>query len=213
MKALVYHGNKDLRLEDVPEPQPGPGEVKLRIDHCGICATDIEEYLYGPNFIAHGSPNPITGRTLPLVTGHEITGTVVEAGDGVSNVGPGDRVALNTVLTCQHVPSLRRRRGDHVPGHGRRWDSPWTAGSLSTCSGAPTRRFRLPESVTSEQAALVEPASVALHAVRRSGVKPGERIAVLGCGTVGPACDAGREGHGRGDHSPRPPPDEPRPGG
>ena len=120
MKALVYHGNKDLRLEEIPEPQPGPGEVKLRIDHCGICATDIEEYLYGPNFIAHGSPNPITGRTLPLVTGHEITGTVVQTGDGVSNVGPGDRVALNTVLTCQHVPPLRRRRGDDVPGHGRR---------------------------------------------------------------------------------------------
>ena len=51
MKAMVYHGNKDLRYETVDEPSPGPGEVKLRIDYCGICATDIEEYIYGPKFI------------------------------------------------------------------------------------------------------------------------------------------------------------------
>ena len=184
MKALVYHGNKDLRLEDVPEPQPGPGEVKLRIDHCGICATDIEEYLYGPNFIAHGSPNPITGRTLPLVTGHEITGTVVEAGEGVSNVGPGDRVALNTVLTCQTCRRCAAGEETMCPDMavaGFALDGGLAEYMLWLADEA----IPLPESVTSEQAALVEPASVALHAVRRSGVKPGESMAVLGCGTVG----------------------------
>mgnify|MGYP001419242999 FL=1 len=78
MKALVYHGNKDLRLEEVPEPETLPGHVKLAVDYCGICATDIEEYLYGPVFISSGTPNPVTGKMTPLVTGHEITGTVIE---------------------------------------------------------------------------------------------------------------------------------------
>lgn len=100
MKALVYHGNKDLRLEEVPEPQALPGHVKLVVDYCGICATDIEEYLYGPVFISADSPNPVTGKKMPLITGHEITGTVLETAIGVSNVSEGDRVALNGVLTC-----------------------------------------------------------------------------------------------------------------
>ena len=184
MKALVYHGNKDLRLEDIPEPQPGPGEVKLRIDHCGICATDIEEYQYGPNFIAHGSPNPITGRMLPLVTGHEITGTVAEVGGGVSNVGPGDRVALNTVLTCQACRRCAAGEETMCPNMavaGFALDGGLAEYMLWRADEA----IPLPGSVTSEQAALVEPASVALHAVRRSGVEPGETMAVLGCGTVG----------------------------
>ena len=62
MRAAVYHGNRDLRLETVPEPDPPPGEVKFRVDFCAICATDIEEYVYGPNFIAHGSPHPVLER-------------------------------------------------------------------------------------------------------------------------------------------------------
>ncbi|MDP3063320.1 MAG: alcohol dehydrogenase catalytic domain-containing protein, partial [Chloroflexota bacterium] len=100
MKALVYHGNKDLRVEDVPEPSPAPGQVKLRVDYCGICATDVEEYLYGPVFIFGETPNPITGKKMPIITGHEVTGAVVEVGSGVSNVRVGQRAVLYGVLTC-----------------------------------------------------------------------------------------------------------------
>ena len=78
MKALVYHGNKDLRLEDRPEPSPSDNEVKLRVDYCGICATDIEEYLYGPVFISGDEPNLVTGKKMPFITGHEITGTIAQ---------------------------------------------------------------------------------------------------------------------------------------
>ena len=100
LKALVYHGNKDLRLDTVPEPSPTSGQAKIRVDYCGICATDIEEYLYGPVFISAETPNALTGRCIPLVTGHEIAGTVFETGDGVSTVEKGDRVVINGVLTC-----------------------------------------------------------------------------------------------------------------
>ena len=102
MKALVYHGNKDLRVEEVLEPETQQGQVKLAVDFCGICATDIEEYLYGPVFISGDAPNPVTGKMMPLVTGHEITGTVIEIAPGVSNISIGDRVALNGILTCEN---------------------------------------------------------------------------------------------------------------
>jgi (R,R)-butanediol dehydrogenase/meso-butanediol dehydrogenase/diacetyl reductase len=183
MRALVYHGNKDLRVESAPDPRPGPGQVRLRIDYCGICATDIEEYLYGPKFIA-SSPNPITGKMLPVITGHEMTGTVEGVGQGVSSVKRGDRVAVNGVLTC-----------------GKCW---WcSSGNTTQCPAMAavgfaidgglaeymvwqaSRLTRLPDSVSSEEAALVEPSSVAMHAVRRSRLRAGERVAVLGVGTVG----------------------------
>ena len=84
MKALVYHGNRDLRIEEAPEPETLPGHVKLAVDYCGICATDIEEYLYGPLFIFGDTPNQITVKMTPLITGHEIPGTVIETAPDVS---------------------------------------------------------------------------------------------------------------------------------
>ena len=184
MKALVYHGNKDLRLESVPDPIPRADEVKLPIDYCGICGTDVEEYLYGPAFISGDSPNPLTGKKMPLVIGHEITGTVVGTGQQVSNVRPGDRVVINGVLTCGECrwcssqaevqcPSLAAV-GFAIDG-GMAEQMVWRASQV----------VALPDNVTSPEAALVEPGSVALHPVRRSRVQPGEWLAVLGVGTVG----------------------------
>lgn len=184
MKCLVYHGNKDLRLESALDPTPGPGEVKLRIDYCGICATDIEEYLYGPKFIASDPPNPLTGKTLPTITGHEMTGTVVESAADVEGVASGTRVALNTVLTCGTCSWCRSGRTMQCPsmavaGFDR-------DGGLAEFMVWPASQVvPLPDNVTSRQAALVEPASVAHHAVSRCGLKPGDSLVVLGAGTVG----------------------------
>ena len=184
MKALVYHGNKDLRLESVPDPRPGAGEVKMRIDYCGICATDIEEYLYGPVFIAHGTPNPVTGKKAPLITGHEISGTVAEVGAGVSNVRPGDRVVIYGLLTCGSCWWCSHEQQPQCPSSGAVGFA--IDGGLAEQMVWPAEQvIKLPDNVSSEEAALVEPASVALHAVRRSRLEPGERLAVLGVGTVG----------------------------
>ena len=184
MKALVYHGNKDLRVEDVPEPSPAPGQVKLRVDYCGICATDVEEYLYGPVFIFGDTPNPITGKKMPVITGHEVTGTVVELGGGVSNLRVGQRAVLYGVLTCGVCWWCT---------HGQNHQCPSMAavgfgidGGLAEYLVWPASQvIPLPSNVTSEQAALVEPGSVALHAVRRGRIQRGECVAVLGVGTVG----------------------------
>ena len=184
MRAIVYHGNRDVRLETVPDPQPAPGEVKLRVDYGAICATDIEEYEYGPKFISHGPPHPITGKNIPLVPGHELTGTVVETGDGVEGLRAGDRAVLYGVVSCSKC----------------RW---CLSGFEMSCATAGVVGFardgglaeyltwpaqgviRVPDGVSSPHAALAEPAAVAYHAVHRAHVEPGVRVAVLGTGTVG----------------------------
>lgn len=183
MKAMVYHGNKDVRLETVPEPVPGPRDVRLKVDYCGICATDIEEYLYGPVFISV-KPNPITGRGIPIIVGHEMTGTVIETGVEVHDVGIGDRVVLNGCVTCGECRWCKSGSETQCRALG--------AVAFATDGGLAEQMVwkasqvvRLPDNVSSEEAALVEPSSIALHAVRRSRLQAGERAVVLGVGTVG----------------------------
>ncbi len=184
MKAMVYHGNRDVRLGDVEEPRPRPGEAKLRIDYCGICATDIEEYIYGPAFISHDEPNPLTGKKTPRIIGHELTGTVVETGAGVRNVQPGDRAVINGTLTCGGCWWCLRGEASQCPsmtavGFGK-------DGGLAEYIVWPAAQVvTLPANVTSREAGLVEPAAVGHHAAIRGRVKPGETVAVVGVGPVG----------------------------
>ena len=168
MKALVYHGNKDLRVEEVLEPETQQGQVKLAVDFCGICATDIEEYLYGPVFISGDAPNPVTGKMMPLVTGHEITGTVIEIAPGVSNISIGDRVALNGVLTCEKCYWCKSGETTQCPDMaavGFAVDG----GLAEPIVWRADRLVRFPDEVNSKDAALTEPTSVAIHAVRGGG--------------------------------------------
>ncbi len=84
MKALRWHGKRDIRYEEVPEPSPGPGEVKLKVLWAGICGSDVHEYESGPVFISV-EPNPLTGRMAPLTIGHEFSARVVELGAGAAD--------------------------------------------------------------------------------------------------------------------------------
>ena len=182
MKALVYHGNKDLRVEEVLEPETQQGQVKLAVDFCGICATDVEEYLYGPVFISGDAPNPVTGKMMPLVTGHEITGTVIEIAPGVSNISIGDRVALNGVLTCEKCYWCKS---------GETTQCPDMAAVGFAIDGGLAERI-----VWSKDAALIEPTSVAIHAVRRSGASDDDTVAIIGVGTVGMLAMQAAKGRG-----------------
>ena len=184
MKALVYHGNRDLRLQDWPDPSPEPGEALLRVDYCGICATDIEEYLYGPAFIAGEEPNPVTGKKMPMVTGHEITATVMEVNGSNADVAPGDRVAINGVLTCGACYWCVKGEPTQCPGMaavGFGMDG----GLAERLVWRSDQLVKIPGDLSSEEAALTEPTSVAIHAVKRSGAGPGDSVVVLGAGTVG----------------------------
>lgn len=184
MRAMVYHGNKDLRLERVPEPVPDFGEVKMQVDLCGICATDIEEYQYGPVFISHSAPHPLTGKMLPIITGHELTATVVEIGQGVEDVELGTRVAVHGILTCGTCSWCRKGYTSQCPfiapiGFAR------DGGLAEFLCWPASHVIPLPNHVSSEEAALVEPTSVAYHAFYKSCPQAEDTVAILGVGTIG----------------------------
>jgi (R,R)-butanediol dehydrogenase / meso-butanediol dehydrogenase / diacetyl reductase len=186
MKAAVFHGQKDVRVEDVPEPEVREGSVKVKVDWCGICGTDLHEYLAGPIFIpTAGSPHPITGETLPLTLGHEFAGEVVEVGDGSAEVNTGDRVAIEPVFRCgecaacqRGAPNLCAKLGFYgLMGGG---------GGMSEFAVVPSYMIhRLPEGLTTEQGALAEPIAVGLRAVRRAGFEEGQSAVVFGGGPIG----------------------------
>ncbi len=184
MKALRIHGNKDIRLEDIPEPVPGDDEARLRITNTSICATDIEEWQFGPLWTQHDGPNPISGQEMPLVLGHEISGHVESVGSSSTGVSIGDRVVVNNVRTCGRC--FWCRRGSQATCNSMCVAGLSADGGLAEYMTWPSSHLiKLPDSISDREAPLIEPATVAVHAVRRSGVKVGDNVTVIGCGTVG----------------------------
>jgi (R,R)-butanediol dehydrogenase/meso-butanediol dehydrogenase/diacetyl reductase len=122
----------------VPEPQAGPGQVKVRVEWCGICGTDLHEYLDGPIFRpAAGAPHPLTGEQVPVCLGHEFAGVVADLGDGVSGFVPGDRVVVEPCLTCGTCARCREAATTSATSSASSGCPAVGAGSASTSS--PTR--------------------------------------------------------------------------
>jgi (R,R)-butanediol dehydrogenase/meso-butanediol dehydrogenase/diacetyl reductase len=183
MKALVYHGNMDLRYQDFADPQPGPGEVLLRVRNSGLCHTDFNEYINGPLYV-YATPHKRTGRSVPLILGHEFSGEVTRLGMGVTRLRLGDRVAVNAVDACRKCEFCRRGlfvhcRGAATIGFGRDGGYAEFAAVPEDCC------HLLRPNVSFRAAAMVEPFSVALHSVRRARVEVGSRAAIVGGGTIG----------------------------
>lgn len=182
MKALRWHGPKDLRLVDLVEGRLQPGEVRIRVAHCGICGSDLHEYLNGPHAIPVDCPHPISGRSAPLTLGHEFSGTVVESADG--GVRVGTRVAVEPEYRCGQCDHCRQGRYNRCVSMG--FVGLMGDGALAETVTVPSYMVHsLPEEVRLDQAAALEPAAVALHAVRMSGLRAGDACAVFGMGPVG----------------------------
>lgn len=174
--ALFDGGGKPLRLADLPVPEPGPGEVLVKVAACGICHTDL-------HYLDHGTP---TFKAPPLVLGHEPSGTVAELGRGVEGLRKGDPVLLPAVLTCGTCAWCRTGREnicERMAMFGNHRD-----GAFAEFVTAPAKDvFKLPPGIPLEQAAvLADAVSTPWHAVRnRARILPGETVAVFGCGGVG----------------------------
>jgi len=188
MKAALWYARNDVRVEDVAEPgPPGPGEVILKVDTCGICGTDLEEYRSGPLFIAVGRPNPLTGRMAPVILGHEFAGEVVAAGRDVTRLKPGDRVAPDVLITCGTCYWCRRHQVtlcEKLAALGFSGDG----GLAEYCKVPVSMCIKLPNGLSCEHAALAEPLSVAVRAVRKGRVALGATVAIFGGGTIGLLC-------------------------
>jgi (R,R)-butanediol dehydrogenase/meso-butanediol dehydrogenase/diacetyl reductase len=183
MKAIRWHAAKDVRLDEVPEPAAVPGEVVVRVAACGICGSDLHEYLHGPVYIPKGR-HPLTGVEPPVTLGHEFSGRVVAVGDGVARLRESDRVTVNPCLVCGECPWCKRGQWNYCAKLGSIGLS--RDGALASLVRVPAYAcHRLPDSVSDEQAATVEPLSVAVHAVRRSRQEAHERTAILGAGAIG----------------------------
>src|SRR5579884_2500561 len=182
MQAAVWHARHDVRVESLPEPsEPGPGEVLLEVAYCGICGTDLHEYLDGPQFLPHDE----RGARPPAILGHEFSGTVAALGPEVTRVQVGQRVAVHPALYCGQCRFCRSGMVQLCP------NASWVG--LGAASGGLAgwallkeyQLFPLPEQVSLLQGALVEPTSVTMHAVTRGGVQPGDVVLVTGGGPIG----------------------------
>lgn len=182
MQAIRWYGRGDVRLDTVPEPAAPPvGWIRLRVEVCGICGTDVEEYVAGPLVMPGDSPHPLTQAVPPITMGHEIVGVVDEVGPG-SLLEVGARVAVDGNLFCGTCDSCRR--GDFTLCAKRAGLGQGADGGLADYVLAPeyscVRYEKEPEI-----AAFAEPLSVAVRAARRGRVGIGDRVGILGAGTIG----------------------------
>ena len=171
MKVAKWYNNKDIRIEDVPRPQPGRNEMLIKIISCGICGSDIVEWYRLPR--------------APMIPGHEIGGVVVETGESVSDYKPGDRVfvapkvpCLNCYYCTKGSHPLCSEVADRLPGGFAEYvlvpDSIVTNGT-----------YVLPDRITYDQSTFIEPLACVVRAQKLAGIREGQSVLVIGCGMSG----------------------------
>ena len=178
MKALVLTDYKKLELQDLPKPDPGPGEVLIRVEACGVCGSDVHGY--------DGS----TGRRIPpLVMGHEASGTVADVGAGVKSFKAGQRVTFDSTVYCGEC--FFCKRGDVNLCDARQvlgvsCGDYRRAGAFAEFVTVPERiLYPLPDHLPFQKAAMIEAISVAVHAVRLTPVQLNDTAVVVGAGMIG----------------------------
>ena len=173
MRIAMYYSNRDIRLEEMPTPQIGPGELLMRVEASGICGSDVMEW-----YRIH---------KVPLVLGHEVAGVVVAVGDGVSHYRVGDRIIVahhvpcNTCKYClngHHTVCETLRKANFYPGGFAEYIR---LPAINVDRGV----FLLPDEVSFEEATFVEPVACVLRAQRKAGLSPGCSVLVIGSGIAG----------------------------
>ena len=180
MNAAVYRGPGDVRFEEVDRPQPGPGEMVVRVEACGVCGTDIKKVQKGL-------------LPAPRIFGHEMAGAVSAVGRGVSRFREGDRVVLHHHIPCLSCFFCERGAYAQCDGYKRNGT---TAGFEPAGGGfaeyvkaldwiVERGAIPVPDGVSAEEASFVEPVNTCLKAVRRAALQPGESVLVVGQGPIG----------------------------
>ena len=178
MRAALLHGARDIRVESVETPGVRDDEILVRVRACGICGTDVHSYKLGED----------ASHRRPVLLGHEFAGEVAEVGSGVKGFTRGDRVAGTGYRTCGQCWWCREGRAERctspvVPGAGLDGAFAEYVRVPNPILGASV--FCLPEAMSWEEAATIEPLSIACYDVRRGEIRPNEAVVVMGAGMIG----------------------------
>ena len=171
MKAAIYKGEKSIELESAERPAPGPGYVLLEMKNCGVCGSDLHSY--------HGEWGQSSNAS-----GHEVSGVVVECGEGVTNAKVGDRVCVECFSHCGQCPFCKTGRYNlcqNLRGASGGGHSGFAEYVLAHSSSV----FHLPEGMPFEIGAMIEPLAVSYRAFRRTGADAQDTVLVIGSGSIG----------------------------
>ena len=177
MRVSVLYGIGELGIEERPIPQPGPDEVLIRVGSVGVCGSDMHYYEHGRigSYVVE----------KPLVLGHEAGGTIVAVGSDVTSLTVGQRVSIEPGVPCRSCRQCLAGRYNLCP-QVRFFATPPIDGAFAEYVVMPAAfTFAIPESVSDDEAGLIEPLSVGVWSCRRSGVSPSDRVLVTGSGPIG----------------------------
>jgi L-iditol 2-dehydrogenase len=177
MKAAVLTKPGHIEIQEMDIPTPGPDEALVRIRACGLCGSDVHYY-------EHGKIGPYV-VTKPIILGHEAAGEVVAVGSDVRNVAPGQRVTIEPGVTCGRCEYCKSGRYNLCPDVRFLATPPYDGAFCEYIAIRADFLYPVPDSMSYEKAALIEPLSVGLHAVNRGGLKTGETVVIMGMGPIG----------------------------
>lgn len=185
MKAARFHGQRDIRIDNIPAPELRPGAVAIDVAWCGICGTDLHEYLEGPIFISEpGHEHPLSGEAYPVTMGHEYSGTITALGEGVTDLTVGQNVIVEPYFVCNECEQCKAgfyQLCDKMGFIGLAGGS----GGLAEKAVVDRRWVHPIGDIPLDEAALIEPLSVGHHAAMLANPQPGQVALVGGAGPIG----------------------------
>lgn len=183
MRAAVYYGAEDIRVEERPVPQREPGEALVRVIRAGICGTDASEWISGPKVFPIQRAHPNSGHLGPLIPGHEFVGEVVDV-DSTAGISVGNRVVSGAGIWCGECARCREGRTNLCDDYTTIGLN--VHGALAEYVSVPSKTLRtIPSGLSVDHAALAQPLAVGIHAARRSGAKNGDNVVIIGAGAIG----------------------------
>ncbi|MRN53706.1 alcohol dehydrogenase catalytic domain-containing protein [Paenibacillus sp. LC-T2] len=188
MKAAVMSEPGSIEIKELPVPKPGHNEVLVQVMAVGVCGSDLHYYEHGR-----------IGRFVveqPIILGHECAGFIVAAGDKVTKVAIGDRVAVEPGVTCGHCSACKAGKYNLCPDVKFLATPPVDGAFVQYLAIREDMVFKIPDHLSFEEAALIEPFSVGIHAAKRSRLQAGETVAIMGMGPVGLMAVAAAKAYG-----------------
>lgn len=184
MKAARWHKAKDIRVEETAIPSPNDNQVKIAVKFTGICGSDLHEYNDGPQLIPVDEPYALNGHQGTTTLGHEFSGVVEEVGKNVKNIKKGDRVTVEPIFKNPESPFIST--GEYNLSEPLGFIGLTANGAFAKYVVVEDYMVhKMPDSMTFEQGAIVEPAAVAAYAIQRSGMKLGDTVLITGAGPIG----------------------------